>query len=628
MKRLFAAHPTILSLVVFAFIIDAVMVASTGRLWEDASFALGSTLVVAYFFGISLFLRFVVFRNRIHAGITWVATILIGWGWFTLQVALDQSTYRPSLLFIMCLLAAFKTMRLEQSEEEKIEAEQRLANDQSETTESETYENKHNNDNHEIIDKKTAANSVTSPPGLAPSSSNPINSPERTNTGENAHNLRSLKQVLAIMAAIGCLVALWDMPDDYYKVLRFMVVAACAAIIWNVQKSGASEAGKTLVSVAFGMLAVFFNPIMPIDIEYDKWYWIRIVALGLFIGSILPNHFIQSFSDWWRKNGVRVIVSIIISIVIAICLKSIYVTITEFTNHRVIDDETAAHYYHELDILTGPERKSRADALLLWADVKDRQQIEKLKKIYSNFDGYVKDAGLQDFDEDSRYRTANRQFIASQFDQTPEEQKDTYSSFRDKWTESVAGKKGMSEKETFRLIRNHLQGIGKATNSRIKIIDDATAARVYNEIDNAPEHLRQQMADDLLAWGTAKKAQEYNDTDEHFSNLFLDEKYYAEQVNAPDLYQAYQAYKAIPFPKEAATRAVLQAYLQHASGAPVSADAYETIRDSYAQAKFGKSPVSDDEMFDLIRGQYETQMIQRAKQAFRIGSKKHIQPNS
>jgi flagellar biosynthesis GTPase FlhF len=278
MKRLFAAHPTILSLVVFAFIIDAVMVASTGRLWEDASFALGSTLVVAYFFGISLFLRFVVFRNRIHAGITWVATILIGWGWFTLQVALDQSTYRPSLLFIMCLLAAFKTMRLEQSEEEKIEAEQRLANDQSETTESETYENKHNNDNHEIKDKKTAANSVTSPPGLAPSSSNPINSPERTNTGENQHNLRSLKQVLAIMAAIGCLVALWDMPDDYYKVLRFIVVAACGVIIWNIQKSSASDARKTWFTVAFGMLAVFFNPIMPIELDDDTWRWVTLTG--------------------------------------------------------------------------------------------------------------------------------------------------------------------------------------------------------------------------------------------------------------------------------------------------------------------------------------------------------------
>jgi hypothetical protein len=281
MKRLFAAHPAIFSLLVFAFILDAVIVASTGGLWEDASFALGSTLVVAYFFGISSFLRFVVFRNRIHAGITWVATILLGWGWFTLQVALDQSSYRPSLLFIMCLLASFKIMRLEQSEEEKIEAEQRLANDQSETTESESDEYEHDNDDYEIIDKKTAANPVTPPTAPAPLSTT-IDSTERTNTSENQNSLRSLKQVLTIIAAIGCLVALLDMPDDYYKVLRFIVVAACGIVIWDTQKSNAKDIKKTWLAVAFGLLAVFFNPILPIELDNDTWRWVNLAGAAGF----------------------------------------------------------------------------------------------------------------------------------------------------------------------------------------------------------------------------------------------------------------------------------------------------------------------------------------------------------
>ncbi len=38
----------------FAFIVDGVMVASAGGLWRDGSFAIGSTLVVAFFFGIRL----------------------------------------------------------------------------------------------------------------------------------------------------------------------------------------------------------------------------------------------------------------------------------------------------------------------------------------------------------------------------------------------------------------------------------------------------------------------------------------------------------------------------------------------------------------------------------------------
>jgi hypothetical protein len=282
MRRLFAAHPMIFFLLVFAFVVDGVMVASTGGLWRDGSFAIGSTLVVAYFFGISSFLRFVVFRNRIHAVITWVSAILLGWGWFTLQVALDQSTYRPSLLFIMCLLAAFKTMRLEQSEEEKIEAEQRLANDQSETIESESNEYEHNDDGHEIIDKKNDPNPVASPTEPAPTSSSPINSPDRTNTAENQNSLRSLKQVLAIMAAIGCLVALLDMPDDYYKVLRFIVVAACGIVIWDTQKSSAKDIKKTWLAVAFGLLAVFFNPILPIELDNDTWRWVNLAGAAGF----------------------------------------------------------------------------------------------------------------------------------------------------------------------------------------------------------------------------------------------------------------------------------------------------------------------------------------------------------
>jgi hypothetical protein len=80
------------------------------------------------------------------------------------------------------------------------------------------------------------------------------------------------------MAAIGCLVALWDMPDDYYKVLRFIVVAACGVIIWDIQKSSASDARKTWFTVAFGMLAVFFNPIMPIELDDDTWRWVTLTG--------------------------------------------------------------------------------------------------------------------------------------------------------------------------------------------------------------------------------------------------------------------------------------------------------------------------------------------------------------
>jgi hypothetical protein len=143
---------------------------------------------------------------------------------------------------------------------------------------------------------------------------------------------------------------------------------------------------------------------------------------------------------------------------------------------ELIDDDTATTYYNDLDTMEGAERDSRAEALRLWADQKDadqkREQFDAVNKIYSDFDGYVNEAGLQDFDEDSRYRTANRQFIASQFDQTPEEQQDIYSSFRDKWTESVAGKTGLSEKETFGLIKQGIDARNEVSEAANQIPGD------------------------------------------------------------------------------------------------------------------------------------------------------------
>lgn len=282
MKRLFASHPAIFSLLVFAFIIDAVLVASTGGLWEDASFALGSTLVVAYFFGISLFLRFVVFRNRIHAGITWVATILICWGWFTLQVALNQSPYRPSFLFIICLFAAFKTMRLEQSNKEKNAVEHSSTDALDETKGNEAEPLEQGNNEQTPADLKTHINPLEKSTEPLPVSAVPTTSSTGGDTSENQNSLRSLKQVLAIMAAIGCLVALLDMPDDYYKVLQFIVVAACGVIIWDVQKSSVKDVKKTWFSVGFGMLAVFFNPILPIELDNDSWRWIHLTGAVIF----------------------------------------------------------------------------------------------------------------------------------------------------------------------------------------------------------------------------------------------------------------------------------------------------------------------------------------------------------
>ena len=273
MKRLFAAYPVIFSLVAFAFIIDVVLIASTGALWRDGSFALGSAGAVVFFLGSASLLRFVIFRNRIHLAISWVVILILWFGWFAIK-AVTQSPQYTSLLLIMCLVAAFKTMRLEQSEEEKTASEHRGSDAQTENE----AESPEPGREYQLSTDSPASSSPPEKP-TEPISASTILATLSTgpDTGDNQSGLRSLKQVLAIMAAIGCLVALWDMPDDYYKVLRFIVVAACGVIIWDVQKSTAKDAIKTWLSVGFGMLAVFFNPIMPIELNNDSW---RLVSLS------------------------------------------------------------------------------------------------------------------------------------------------------------------------------------------------------------------------------------------------------------------------------------------------------------------------------------------------------------
>ncbi len=76
--------------------------------------------------------------------------------------------------------------------------------------------------------------------------------------------------------------ALLDMPSEYYKVLRFVVVAACIAQIVNVLRRDLSEAKRNALVIAFGLLAVVFNPIMPLYLEREQWMWFNLAGVVLF----------------------------------------------------------------------------------------------------------------------------------------------------------------------------------------------------------------------------------------------------------------------------------------------------------------------------------------------------------
>jgi hypothetical protein len=133
------------------------------------------------------------------------------------------------------------------------------------------------------------------------------------------------------------------------------------------------------------------------------------------------------------------------------------------------------------------------------------------------------------------------------------------------------------------------------------LIDDATATEYFNGIENAPEDKRQQMADDLLAWGNAKQEQEYNDADKHFSKLFTDQAYF-EQEKAANV-----AVQESIDPDQTAKSAAIGAWLEHRTGRPVDTMSYQVERDAFAMANYGQKNLDDAQFFDFVSGEYETQ---------------------
>lgn len=93
-----------------------------------------------------------------------------------------------------------------------------------------------------------------------------------------------MQKILAIMAGAGCLLALLDMPSEYYKVLRFVVVAAGVCAIVTVQRASHSDGKKNALTTAFGLAAVLFNPLLPLEMERETWAFVNVATALLFLG--------------------------------------------------------------------------------------------------------------------------------------------------------------------------------------------------------------------------------------------------------------------------------------------------------------------------------------------------------
>ena len=88
---------------------------------------------------------------------------------------------------------------------------------------------------------------------------------------EMKENILAITGVVAIML----LLALFDMPYNYYTVLRFAVFIVSMVVIYT-----ALPLEKHWLTIVFSLIAILFNPFIKISFDREVWALVD-VAVGL-----------------------------------------------------------------------------------------------------------------------------------------------------------------------------------------------------------------------------------------------------------------------------------------------------------------------------------------------------------
>jgi len=89
-------------------------------------------------------------------------------------------------------------------------------------------------------------------------------------------NTASIISVVMLLLAIP---AIW--PYGYYTLLRWVVTATAIFLVWITY-----NLKKTFWLVLMGLVAVLFNPLIPIYLDKETWVIIDFIVAILFLVSI------------------------------------------------------------------------------------------------------------------------------------------------------------------------------------------------------------------------------------------------------------------------------------------------------------------------------------------------------
>jgi hypothetical protein len=80
--------------------------------------------------------------------------------------------------------------------------------------------------------------------------------------------------------------ALLDLPDEFDKFLRFVVLGGAIFAILDIQRSELSQNWITGITLAFSALAIIFNPILPLEMEIGGWRYFDALGALMFAGIL------------------------------------------------------------------------------------------------------------------------------------------------------------------------------------------------------------------------------------------------------------------------------------------------------------------------------------------------------
>jgi hypothetical protein len=96
--------------------------------------------------------------------------------------------------------------------------------------------------------------------------------------------MHALPKYVWLVAAVVVLIALFNLPYGYYTLARVVIFGFSVTIAYFSIASGSPNYVWTSL---FVLIAILFNPIIPIHLNREIWFWIDI-----FVAAIILAHLV------------------------------------------------------------------------------------------------------------------------------------------------------------------------------------------------------------------------------------------------------------------------------------------------------------------------------------------------